>query len=166
MQGRERGNPQGIDVSHWQGNIDWQKVKGDGISFAFIKATEGKGYTDPRFYENVRGAQNAGIKIGFYHYATPSTLQDAEEEADWFLSVVGNLKNDLPHAYDLEENKAGLDPAELTAIASRWMGIVYERTGKLPLFYSFPHFIRTAIAPGGLVRYPCICLVPPSRPKI
>lgn len=154
MQGRGKGNPQGIDVSHWQGTIDWQKVKEDGIQFAFIKATEGKGYTDPLFIENVREARRAGIRVGFYHYATPSAVSDAEEEANWFLSVVRNLQHDLPHAYDLEENKAGLTPDQMTAVARRWLERVNEETGEPPLFYSYPHFIRTQLVSGRLAPYP------------
>lgn len=154
MQGRESGKPQGIDVSHWQGQIDWGKVKASGIQFAFIKATEGKNYTDPRFFENAREARAAGIKVGFYHYATPSSPSDSEQEANWFLSVVGTLPHDLPYAYDLEENKQGLAPVQLTQAANHWLERVYSASGRLPLVYSYPHFIQTQIVNGGLVRYP------------
>src|SRR3546814_10025509 len=61
----------GIDVSHHQGAIDWERVAADGVEFAYLKATEGGGFSDPRFVSNARGAKAAGIKVGAYHYYTP-----------------------------------------------------------------------------------------------
>lgn len=68
MQTRSSGNTQGIDVSRYQGNIDWAKVKASGMTFVFIKATEGQTYTDPNFQTNVTGALAAGMLVGTYHF--------------------------------------------------------------------------------------------------
>jgi len=73
----------GIDVSHWQGTIDWSKVAASGVSFAIAKASEGKSVVDPTYAENVAGASAAGIRIGAYHFAQPSTkVGEAAAEAD------------------------------------------------------------------------------------
>ncbi len=58
----------GIDVSHWQGIIDWQKVADDGIQHVFIKMSEGETYTDIKFYDNWHAAKSAGLKVNVYHY--------------------------------------------------------------------------------------------------
>ena len=61
----------GIDVSKWQGEIDWRKVTDAEVRFAYIKATEGTGYTDPCFTANWQSAQSAGLLRGAYHYFHP-----------------------------------------------------------------------------------------------
>lgn len=90
----------GIDVSSHQDAIDWPQVAGDGISFAYIKATEGTGYTDPRFAENWSGAQEAGITAGAYHYFT--LCSPGAEQAEDFLAAAPPDDSALPPALDLE----------------------------------------------------------------
>lgn len=60
----------GIDVSEWQGNIDYESVKGSGIEVVYIRASEGFNYTDPYYLRNYNGAKQNGLKVGFYHYLT------------------------------------------------------------------------------------------------
>src|SRR5690242_21813174 len=87
------GTPQYVDVSSFQGAINWQQYKTwasqwDGISRVVMKSTEGTGYTDPRFHEYRAGALAAGIEvIGYYHYARPE-WNSAQAEATWQQSVV------------------------------------------------------------------------------
>ncbi len=64
--------PTGIDVSNWQGRIDWLSVSGEGIDFAFMKATEGTTFTDVTYPLNREGAGSIGVPIGAYHFARPS----------------------------------------------------------------------------------------------
>jgi lysozyme len=79
---------QGIDVSHYQGVIDWQKVKACGqVSFAFIKATDGQFGQDPMVYRNANGCDQAGIPYGYYHYLRPD--QDIQLQIDNVLKVLG-----------------------------------------------------------------------------
>ena len=59
---------EGIDVSHWQGNINWNSVKNDGVEFAFTKATEGVDFIDSRYVQNMNNASAAGVYIGPYHF--------------------------------------------------------------------------------------------------
>jgi len=109
----------GIDVSHNNGTIDWTKVAANPtkIDFAFIKASEGVGYTDPMFKTNANGAKNAGIRVGYYHFASLNTLNnvpDAKAEADYFMSLLKTVPAaDLPYVLDIETNKVGLDPAHV-----------------------------------------------------
>ncbi len=105
----------GIDVSSNNGVIDWAKVKQNviPIDFAIIKASEGVGYVDPKLKANATGADKAGIKKSYYHFASLNTLNDipdAKAEADFFLSTIKSLpKNDFSLVLDIETNKVGLD---------------------------------------------------------
>lgn len=90
----------GIDVSHHQSSIDWDKVKGQEIDFAFIKATEGSGYVDEDFLENWKGAEESGILAGAYHffsYDSPGASQ-----ADLYIRTVGKLSGHLRPVADVE----------------------------------------------------------------
>lgn len=91
--------PLGTDVSHYQGTINWSTVKSGGITFAWAKATEGTGYTDPTFTINQNNARAVGIPIGAYHFARPSAnpnltgANSADSEAAHFWSVVSSYVN-------------------------------------------------------------------------
>ncbi len=74
---------QGIDVSYWQGDIDWDAVRDAGVRFAFIKATEGGDHLDPKFLENWYAAKRAGIARGAYHFIY--WCRPANEQALWFM---------------------------------------------------------------------------------
>ncbi len=75
------GHAQGIDVSHYNGNIDWQQVACAGKTFAFIKATEGTAYQDNQFLANVQGARDANILVGAYHFLNATTTDGARQES-------------------------------------------------------------------------------------
>lgn len=151
MQPKSPGNSRGIDVSHWQGYIDWNIVKSDGISFAFIKATEGVDYQDPKFSQNLKGAKEAGILAGAYHFCTPSTVEDALSEAGHFINVVNNIGGfdllDLPPVIDIEKNQ-GLGKKEISQIVSAWVQKVKMEAGVQPVIYSYSYFIREYLDEG------------------
>ena len=90
----------GLDVSAHQGEIAWDQVAGDGYSFAYIKATEGSGYTDERFAENWKGARGAGLTPGAYHYF--SLCSSGADQARDFLAAAPPDDSALPPALDLE----------------------------------------------------------------
>jgi len=93
----------GIDVSHFQGNINWQLVKTSGIDFAFIKATDGVSDTDPKFLDNWRGASQENIKTGAYHFFRPN--ENPEQQAQHFINTIkqaGYNQENLPPALDVE----------------------------------------------------------------
>jgi lysozyme len=91
----------GIDVSHYQGTVDWASVRGAGATFAFIKASEGATVADPQFANNWSSIAVAGLLRGAYHFGHPGT--DPETQAVHFRSVVGALgPDDLPPVLDIE----------------------------------------------------------------
>lgn len=99
----------GIDVSQWQGTINWKKVKADGISFVFIRCsyTSLKSFnlhTDPKFTANVTAAAAAGLKVGVYHYSGATSATEAKKEADYVLKVIKPYKGKitLPVMFDYE----------------------------------------------------------------
>ncbi|MFN8398106.1 MAG: GH25 family lysozyme [Bacteroidia bacterium] len=130
----------GIDVSHYQGEIDWARVKADGIRFAFVKATEGVNNVDSTFAANMKGAKAAGVKRGAYHFFHPNL--DGSEQAKHFLSQYTFKKGDLAPVLDLEVT----DNVTATAIrreALEWLEAVESATGKRPIIYTLPHYARS-----------------------
>ena len=91
---------QGIDLSHYQGEVDWDQLRQSGISFAFIKATEGSRTVDERFSENWQNAAGTGLCIGAYHFF--SFDSPAEDQAALYKNTVGNLDGRLPPVLDVE----------------------------------------------------------------
>ena len=87
----------GIDVSHYQGDIDWKKVKATGMQFAIIRAGYGKyAYQeDPCFEDNIKGAYNAGILVGVYWYSYADTAAEARQEAEACLTVINPYKDKI-----------------------------------------------------------------------
>lgn len=81
----------GIDVSEWQGNIDFGEVARSGIDVVYIRASEGRGYVDPYFRENYEKAKANGLRIGFYHFLTATNVAEAKEEAEFFVSNIKGL---------------------------------------------------------------------------
>ena len=94
------GERYGIDVSHHQGTIDWHRVAADGISFAYIKASEGTDFRDSQFNKNWNGAATARIQRGAYHFFT--LCSPGEAQARNFLDAVSPIPDALPPAVDLE----------------------------------------------------------------
>lgn len=90
----------GIDVSHYQGNIDWKKIEEQKVDFAFIKATEGSGYVDECFYQNWQDAQQTNICIGAYHFF--SFDSPGETQAAHYIETVGDLSKKLSPVIDIE----------------------------------------------------------------
>ena len=91
----------GIDVSKFNGHIDYNAVRDDDYQFVVIKATEGKTYKDPSFDRNYREAKEAGLKVGAYHFFRKN--RTGEEQAANMLAVVRDKKLDLPLVIDLED---------------------------------------------------------------
>lgn len=91
---------QGIDVSHHQGAIDWQSVRAAGVDFAYIKASEGADFRDPRFSDNWVSARAAGVGRGAYHFFT--LCAPGADQAGNFIALVPREADALPAAVDLE----------------------------------------------------------------
>jgi GH25 family lysozyme M1 (1,4-beta-N-acetylmuramidase) len=137
----------GIDVSHHQGNINWNLVANDGKVFAFVKATEGFTYNDPNFTTYMNNGTNAGVVMGAYHFARPDN-NSASDEADHFVSIAGNYIGDgfLPPVLDLEDPNSNthLDQiytsSSLTNWVQTWMNRVESLTGIRPIIYLNSHY--------------------------
>lgn len=132
----------GIDVSHYQEEIDWKAVSeatvGENmIYFAFIRATMGEKRRDKRFEENFDEAKQKGIIRGAYHYFDPT--ESAEKQAKHFLSVVRLESGDLPPVLDYEVTKK-LTAEEIRRGALTWLRIVEKKTGVKPILYTYLKF--------------------------
>jgi GH25 family lysozyme M1 (1,4-beta-N-acetylmuramidase) len=133
----------GIDVSHWQGAIDWRSVANAGYKFGVAKATEGRTYNDPTYGANKKGATAAGLKFTGYHFAHPdTTTNDAVAEADHFLSVASLRSGNLIPALDMEDS-GGLGTEALISWTLRWLEEVRTRLGVRATIYSGPSFWKT-----------------------
>ena len=145
----------GPDVSKWQhagGSIDWNAVAASGVSFTFVKATEGADgavppYTNPYFAGDFAAAGSAGLYRGAYHMARPALpLTTAGDQARQFVATTGTMHGalDLPPVLDME-HAGGLSPADLTTWAATWLSTVRQLTGRMPMIYTSPNFWATAL---------------------
>ncbi|HEX6185391.1 MAG TPA: GH25 family lysozyme [Pyrinomonadaceae bacterium] len=123
----------GIDVSHFQGHVDWQAVKAAGCAFAFAKATEGTGVTDPTFAANWAGMKAAGLLRGAYHFYRAA--EPAAEQAAHFLSTVQFAPGDLPPVLDIEVND-GVTGEALVGGVQTWLDAVEPAAGVTPVIYT------------------------------
>lgn len=152
MQARKSGNAQGIDVSHHQGNINWGDVAKSGVSFVFIKASQNR--IDPKFGQNMKGARDAGLLVGAYHYLDESvtTPEDARTAANKFYAIImagGGV--DLPPVLDYESKSAIVNAAQATKIAKAFLEEIERLTGRRAMLYTYPSFIGNFI---GMNEYP------------
>lgn len=136
----------GIDVSKWQGDIDWNEVRRAGVAFSFIKSTEGGDHTDSRFSDYWRGARAAGIPHApyhFYYFCTP-----AADQARWFIANTPRISAQMPPVLDVEWNHASKtcnkrpDPATVRSEMKIWMDLVARHYGKQPIIYTTVDFHR------------------------
>jgi lysozyme len=141
MQKRNSKNIQGCDVSHWQGDVDWRKVRQTGMAFVYIKATEGARFIDPLFEANVRGAKEAGLHVGAYHFARFMSKQEAVQEARHFFSTVKPHLLDLPHVLDLETDQ-GLLAEHLSLSAFLFLETLHKLTSLKPMIYTSTEFAK------------------------
>lgn len=136
---------EGIDVSRYQGTIDWAAVAGAGKRFAIMRATLGDTYLDPTYATNSVGARAAGVQVAAYHFATPSSaLGDALLEAEWFVQNAAPLPGDVLPALDLEQ-AGGLSVSALQAWVATWLDQVTARLGVRPMIYTSPTFWKNAM---------------------
>jgi GH25 family lysozyme M1 (1,4-beta-N-acetylmuramidase) len=136
----------GIDVSRWQGSINWTSVKNSGVQFAFLKATEGIDYVDPQFHNNIQGAKTAGVMVGTYHFCRLDSYatnpNDAINEANDYLEAVMPYYRTgtyLPMVADVEAFPPFGSTAEARAFTSAWVqkfsDTIYNAVGVRPIIY-------------------------------
>ncbi len=133
----------GIDVSMWQGDVDWAAVATTSTRFAIMRATRGHDYVDPRYAEYLAEASANGIVVGAYHRAKVSMAEgDARAEANHFVDVAQIDAGDVLPVLDIEEH-GGLTVSQLTQWVRTWLARVFTRTGVRAMIYASPHFWRT-----------------------
>jgi lysozyme len=133
---------EGVDVSHHEGPIDWHRVRDAGISFAFIKATEGRTFVDPRAMKNLAGCREAGIVPSMYHFYHHDI--DPAAQAAHFLQHLGPREpGDLPPVIDVEAAGDGAGPITYprTQVVDRvgvFVRAVRAAVGRAPIIYTYP----------------------------
>jgi GH25 family lysozyme M1 (1,4-beta-N-acetylmuramidase) len=144
----------GVDVSHYQGVINWAQVAGASIRFTFAKATEGTTYVDATYPVNRAGAEGMGIRFGAYHFGRPegssaaTIIGSAIAQADHLVDVAQPQAGELPPVLDLEVT-GGLAPAALAQWAQAFLDEVKARTGVSGFVYSSPLFWKTKVGDTG-----------------
>ncbi|MCD7833777.1 MAG: cell wall-binding protein [Lachnospiraceae bacterium] len=139
---------QGIDVSKWQGMIDWEEVKEDGIKFVMIgtgRYASGVATPDSMFERNIQGAIDAGIYVGVYHYATVTTVEDARNAADYILNLVDGYLISYPIAIDMEDSVySGMTATKRTKIAVAFMEVIAD-AGYYPMIYASNNYFTDSL---------------------
>ncbi|WP_375088415.1 GH25 family lysozyme [Peribacillus sp. RS7] len=146
-------NIKGIDVSHWQGTINWDEVAKAGVKFVFIKATEGTSYSKLSYFkENAPQALTAGLKVGAYHYAKFATVAEAKAEAAYFLDSISSNALNYPVVLDLEENKKEAKKKTLTDAALVFLEAI-EEAGYSAMLYTGKYFLENTLDESRLANY-------------
>ena len=132
----------GIDISHYQGRVEWERVRnarinGDTLSFVIMKATEGVSLADEYFQRNFRNARRNDILRGAYHYFRPE--EDARRQARFFIQTAALEPGDLPPILDVEE-RGSLSVAELQTRVKQWLDVVEKEYGVKPMIYTGRNF--------------------------
>jgi lysozyme len=136
----------GVDVSRWQGEIDWLKLRSQGANFAYIKATDGGDHLDPMFRKNWRAAGEAGLRRGAYHFFY--WCRTAGEQADWFIRNVPKVAGALPPVIDVEWNgdskncRKRPSRAKVLEKMQVFMDRLEAHYGQRPIIYTAPDFYR------------------------
>ena len=138
----------GIDVSTWNGNIDWKKVREAGIKFAMIRIgfrgyQSGQIMMDNTFYQNIKGALANNINVGVYFFTAATNEREAQEEAAWVLEVIKNYDISYPIAYDIEifgnredTRMSGLSDHQITNNTLAFCNYIRNK-GYTPMIYSY-----------------------------
>lgn len=151
--GAESAIAWGIDVSAWQGDIDWNAVKASGVQFAFIKCGGTIYGFDDKFAQNMAGAQAVGIKTGVYIYSYASSVADGIIEAQWIINAIAPYVVNMPVVLDLENyRQKALDPLTNAMICQVFCQTV-EAAGYYPMVYSNKSMLTSTIGPFGYDKW-------------
>lgn len=151
----------GIDISHYQGKIDWQRLRNanmgsDPVTFVIIKATEGVTMRDDYFNDNFYQARRNGLIRGAYHFLTP--YESAKKQAQFFLRQAHLEEGDLPPVLDIEDERkwlaAGKNKAQIQRMALDWLKVVEKHYGVKPIIYSSYRFRRDILSDKRFLEYP------------
>ena len=135
----------GIDVSHWQQNVDWNQVAADDVDFVML-GTRYKGEVDPNFRTNADAAHAAGVELGAYIYSYATSVEMAEQEADFILDLVKDYPISYPIAFDAEDagTLGTLPPDQISAIINAFCRKI-EAAGYYPMVYANEYWLNNKI---------------------
>ena len=143
----------GIDVSKWQGDIDWKKVSMSGIDFAMIRSSFGNMHTDEKLAANVAGCEKYGIPYGFYHYSYADSVKEAKKEARYFLSVIKKYSPEYPIVLDIENDHfKSMSRKQVTNIILAFVKEI-ENAGYYVSIYSFAKFFNDYVDMSKIQNY-------------
>ncbi|MCL2634375.1 MAG: hypothetical protein FWD34_07690 [Oscillospiraceae bacterium] len=148
----------GIDISHWNGTINWQQVAASGIDFVMIRA--GRGHIndsqpmieDTRFREHLAGAQANGIEVGVYFYSYAKTVKEAQAEARFLVNILKDCKITYPVALDMEEEPHYYTGDKPQKMAEAFLKIIMDH-GYFPMMYSYKSWLETNLDNEFLNKY-------------
>lgn len=144
----------GIDVSKWNGDVEWETVKRTGrAQFAMIRASYGYEDEDTQLENNVRGCEMYNIPYGFYHYTYAKNVSEAKKEAAFFLNVISRYSPKYPVVLDIEEDfYKQMDPREVTDIVVAFVEMC-ESAGYYTMIYSYAKFFEASVYMDELMDY-------------
>lgn len=148
----------GIDISHYQGDIDWEVLRNQGmidkcpVRFVMIKATEGTDRIDEKFKDNFEQALEYGFTRGAYHFY--SVHSPAKAQADFFIKNVKLQKGDLPPVLDVEHKPKGQSDEAFKQSVLEWLGAVENHYGVKPIIYTYYKFKMRYLADKVFEQYP------------
>jgi GH25 family lysozyme M1 (1,4-beta-N-acetylmuramidase) len=135
----------GMDVSSWQGNVDWQTAWNNGARFAYVKATESLNYQNPYFSQQYNGSYNVGMIRGGYHFAQPADSSGAAQ-ADYFVDNGGGWSADgrtLPGMLDMEAGCSGLSQSAMVGWIQSFSDEYHARTSRWVVIYTSTSWWQT-----------------------
>lgn len=140
----------GLDVSEFQGNVDWEKVRSAGYQFAMLRAGYGYGTIDPQFKRNASECNRIGLPIGVYWFCYALTPEIAIQEAEGCLRTISNYRLDYPVCYDIEQASANYAAQNNVTFTSESAGKIVqnfcnriEKGGYFAMYYSNRNFLKT-----------------------
>lgn len=145
----------GLDLSKWQNDVDFKKLKEAGVEFVMIRVggtrgKSGKYFVDEKFKQNIKNAKKYGIKAGVYFYSYADSLKKAREEANWVLKQIKKYKIEMPIAFDWEEwgnfNEYKLSFFGLTSMAEEFIKVI-ESKGYQGMIYSSKSYLENIWMP-------------------
>ena len=135
----------GIDVSKWQGNIDWSSVRASGTGFAMIRSSFGSEDVDVKFNDNVAGCQQNSVPYGFYHYTYAKSTAEAKAEAEFFLQTIQGYSPSYPVVLDIEDKLyKGMSKKQITDIICTFTSILEDK-GYYVMVYSYANFLTDKV---------------------
>jgi GH25 family lysozyme M1 (1,4-beta-N-acetylmuramidase) len=147
---KDENNYIGIDISKWQGDIDFSKIKSSGVEFVMIKIggqdeIDGESIMDPYFEDNIKMAYENGLMVGIYYYSCASSVKDAVKQADWVSKKLSKYDIDLPVVFDWENwsnfNTFNVSLYDINQIADTFLNVL-EKNGYSSMLYGSKYYLE------------------------